>query len=112
MSNVPDKMRCSHILISWEGAKPCTHTRGLAFALAEANLLLGELKKGTMTWRQAVKGHSACVATPFETGDLGWFQQHEITPEIWVACMVTKIGELSPEPIQSPYGIHVILRTG
>lgn len=107
-----DKMRLSHILISWSGAVNSTHTRDLAFALAEANLLMGELKKGTMTWAQAVKGHSACLETPFGTGDLGWRERHEITPEMWIAGVITKIGELSPQPVQSPYGIHIIMRTG
>jgi hypothetical protein len=111
-NKIPDKMRCSHALFSWHGAKLSTHTRELAFAVAEATMLLGELQRGTMTWTQVVKGHSACMATPFGTGDMGWFQQHEITPEIWVACMVTKVGELAPEPVHSPYGIHIIFRTG
>jgi len=112
MSKAPDKMRLSHVLISWDGAVNSTHTRELVFAIHEAKMLMSELQKGTMTWTQAVKGHSACVDTPFGTGDLGWREQHEITPELWVAGVITKIGELSPEPIQSPYGIHIVMRTG
>ena len=52
------------------------------------------------------------MSTGFDTGDLGWFEQHEITPEIWNACLVTKVGDLFPEPIDSPYGVHIIYRTG
>lgn len=112
MSNGPDKIRLSHVLLSWSGAKPCTHTRDLVFALAEAKLLIGELLSGKMTWTQAVKGHSACLETPFGTGDLGWREIHEITPELWRAGVVTKIGEIFPEPVQTPYGIHIVFRTG
>lgn len=112
MSKAPDKMRLSHVLISWDGAVNSTHTRELVFAIHEAKMLMSELQKGTMTWTQAVKGHSACVETPFGTGDLGWREQHEITPELWVAGVITKIGDLAPEPIQSPYGIHIVMRTG
>ena len=36
MDKVPTKMRRSHILLSWAGAKGSTHTRELAFALKEA----------------------------------------------------------------------------
>lgn len=112
MSKAPDKMRLSHVLISWDGAVNSTHTRELVFAIHEAKMLMSELQKGTMTWAQVVKGHSACVDTPFGTGDLGWREQHEITPELWVAGVITKIGDLAPEPIQSPYGIHIVMRTG
>ncbi len=112
MSTLPTKMRCSHILLSWHGAKNSTHTREIAFALHDAKIILADLKKGSITWNIAVREHSACMQTGFDTGDLGWFEQHEITPEIWTACLVTPVGDIFPEPINSPYGIHIIYRTG
>lgn len=108
----PTKMRMSHILLSWDGAVGSTHTRELAFALKEADMLLTELKKGTMTWKQCVTGHSACLETPFGTGDLGWREQHEITPELWRVCSILEVGELCPTPVHTLYGIHIIMRTG
>lgn len=112
MSTLPTKMRCAHILLSWHGAKNSTHTRELAFAIHDAKIILADLMKGSITWNIAVREHSACMQTGFDTGDLGWFEQHEITPEIWNACLVTKVGDLFPEPIDTPYGVHIIYRTG
>lgn len=112
MSTTPTKMRCSHILLSWDKAINSTHTRELCFAIHDAKTIMADLKKGSITWNIAVREHSACMDTGFETGDLGWFEQHEITPEIWTACLVTEIGDVFPEPITSPYGVHIIFRTG
>lgn len=112
MSKTPDRMRCSHILLSWDKAVNSTHTRELSFAIHDAKTLIAELKRGGISWDVAVKENSACVDSFLRGGDLGWFQQHEITPELWIACLVTPVGELNPEPVQSPYGIHIIFRTG
>jgi peptidyl-prolyl cis-trans isomerase C len=112
MSTTPTKMRCSHILFSWHGAKNSTHTRELAFAVHDAKIILADILKGSITWGIAVREHSACMVTGFETGDLGWFEQHEILPEIWQACLVTEVGQIFPEPVNSPFGVHLIFRTG
>lgn len=112
MSTTPTKMRCSHILFSWHGAKNSTHTREIAFALHDAKLVLADILKGSITWGIAVREHSACMQTGFETGDLGWFEQHEILPEIWNTCLVLEVGQIFPEPITSDYGLHLIYRTG
>ena len=96
MSTTPTKMRCSHILLSWDGAKNSTHTRELAFAVHEAKIILADILKGSITWGIAVREHSACMQTGFETGDLGWFEQHQILREIWQACLVTEVGQIFP----------------
>ncbi len=112
MNKVPGKMRCSHILLSWDKALNSTHSRELVFAIHDAKTIIAEVKSGGVQWHIAVKEHSACEGSRYKSGDLGWFQEHEITAEIWIACMVTKVGEIADEPIQSPYGIHIIMRTG
>lgn len=108
----PTKLRCSHILLSWDQAINSTHSRELVFAIHDAKLLISELQKGTLSWNVACKENSACDRSYLNGGDLGWFQEHEVTPEIWNTCLITKIGDLFPEPVQSPYGIHIIYRTG
>jgi hypothetical protein len=44
---------------------------------------------------------------------LGWFDLNDgITPELYYATNAAKIDELLEEPIETPYGIHIITRTG
>jgi parvulin-like peptidyl-prolyl isomerase len=31
---------------------------------------------------------------------------------IWNACLITPVGELCQEPVDTPYGVHIIFRTG
>lgn len=107
----PSKVRCSHILLSWDEAVNSTHSRDLVFAVKDGQDIIKELKAGGLSWSTAVKEHSACDSWT-AGGDLGWFEEHEVTPELWNACMVCKKDELLDEPIQSPYGIHIITRTG
>lgn len=111
MNSVPQKIRCSHILLSWDDAINSTHSRDLVYAIDDAKKIIADLMSGSITWKVAVKEHSAC-SSYYKDGDLGWFEQHEITPEIWNACMCLDKGDLTPEPVQSPYGIHIITRTG
>jgi len=112
MSKIPDKMRCSHILLSWDGAINSSHSRDLIFAIYDAKEIINDLLQGSVSWNVACKEHSACDATYYQGGDLGWFEEHQITSEIWNACLITPIGDLFPEPIDSPYGVHIITRTG
>lgn len=109
---MPKKMRCSHILLSWDQAIDSTHSRELAFALHDAKQILFDLQKGIIAWNIAVKEHTACRHTWNNGGDLGWFDEHDMLAEVWIACLTTAIGELAAEPINSPHGIHIIFRTG
>lgn len=107
------KVRCSHILLSWDMALESTHSRDLVFAVHDAKQIIASLKRGGYSWEQAVKEHSACPHSWWRDGDLGWFDLNDgVTPELYNACMICPIGELLEEPIQSPYGVHVITRTG
>lgn len=112
MTSTPEKVRCSHILLSWDKALHSTHSRELVFAIHDAKQIIEDLQKGTITWKIAVKEHSACLESWQKGGDLGWFPEHVISPEIWSACLATPIDALFPEPIISPYGVHIIYRTG
>lgn len=107
------KVRCSHILLSYDEAIESSHTRGIFFAIWEAKEIIKSLKSGGWSWQQAVKEHSACPHSWYRDGDLGWFDLNDgITPELYNACMIHEVGDLLDEPVQTPYGIHVITRTG
>jgi parvulin-like peptidyl-prolyl isomerase len=111
-SKTPTKMRCSHILLSWDKAIDSTHSRDLAFAIHDAKLIIAELMQGGLSWNTAVKEHTACRVSWQNGGDMGWFDENDITTEIWNTCLITPVGEVFPEPVNSPYGIHIIYRTG
>lgn len=107
------KVRASHILLSWDEAINSTHSRDLYFAIWEAKRIIGELKKGGYSWEQAVKEHSACEHSWYRDGDLGWFDLNDgVVPELYFSILACPKGELLDEPIQTPYGIHIITRTG
>lgn len=107
------KVRCSHILLSYDEAINSTHSRGLFFAVFEAKEIIKELKNGRISWEKAVKEHSACEHSWYRDGDLGWFDLNDgVTPELYNACLIHEVGDLLDEPIQSPYGLHIIHRTG
>lgn len=108
-----EKVRCSHILLSFDEALNSTHTRSRYFAVWEAKEIIKSLKRGGYSWKTAVKENSACNASYLYDGDLGWFDLNDgITPELYNACLICPKGELLDEPIESPYGIHIITRTG
>jgi len=113
MKNPLPKVRASHILLSYEGAIESTHSREIYFAVYEAKNIIAELKRGGYSWSTAVKEHSACPLSWYRDGDLGWFDITDgVTPELYYATLTAPKDELLDEPIQTPYGIHIITRTG
>ena len=107
------KVRCSHILLSHENAIESSHSREIYFAVYDAKQIIGELTRGGISWATAVKEHSACPHSWYRDGDLGWFDLNDgITPELYYATNAAQIDELLEEPIETPYGIHIITRTG
>ena len=85
-TNHMKKVRCSHILISFDTALNSSHSRGIYFAVFEAKEIIKDLKKGGYSWEQAVKEHSACEHSWYRDGDLGWFDLNDgITPELYNA---------------------------
>lgn len=106
------KVRCSHILLSYEDAIESTHSRELYFAVFEAKQIIADLKRGGISWATAVKEHSACPHSWYRDGDLGWFDINDVVPELYLSVLTAPKDELLEEPIQTPYGIHIITRTG
>lgn len=107
------KVRASHILLSWDKAINSTHSRELAFAVHEAKRIIAELKRGGYSWEQAVKEHSACEHSWYRDGDLGWFDINDNVDEtLYLSVLSCPKGELLEEPIQTPYGVHILTRTG
>ena len=73
---------------------------------AEAKKIIAELKKG---------GDFAALAKKYSTdpggaqgGDLGFFRKEEMVPEFADAAFAMKAGEISPTPVHTQFGWHVI----
>ena len=103
-------MRASHILLSHRNANPPTHSRGIAQAMVAAQDLIKELEAGGISFEQAARENSACPSKE-RGGDLGWFEEEIMAIEFSAACKNIQKGDLGP-PCISPFGVHIILRTG
>ena len=104
------RMKASHILLSHRQATPPTHSRGIAQAMMEAEKLITELKAGGTSFEQAARENSACPSKA-RGGDLGWFEEETMALEFSGACKNIQKDDIGP-PCISPFGVHIILRTG
>ena len=105
------KMRASHILLSFKGAKNSTHSRGVGEAMKEGERITKELKDGGVSFDQLARENSACPSKD-KGGELGWFEPTDMALEFTTACNQIPIGELGPHPFVTEFGVHVIWRTG
>ena len=104
------RMRASHILLSHKDANPPTHTRGIATAMGVAEKLVAELKSGGVSFEQAARENSACPSKD-RGGDLGWFEEEAMAFEFSGACKNIQKNDIGP-PCITPFGVHIIMRTG
>tara|TARA_B100000674_G_scaffold48610_1_gene33561 strand:- start:507 stop:827 length:321 start_codon:yes stop_codon:yes gene_type:complete len=105
------KFRCKHILLSFDKAENSSHERTLGKAVEDAEDLIKQLKKGEITFEEAARTSSACASGPRHGGELGWQEEEHFHPDFANAVKVIGIDTIGP-PIISPWGVHVVLRTG
>ena len=104
------KLRASHILLSHRQANPPTHSRGIAQTMTEAEALIKDLKSGGISFEQAARENSACPSKA-RGGDLGWFEEESMVIEFSSACKNIQKNDIGP-PCITPFGVHIIMRTG
>lgn len=106
----PEAIGARHILIAYKGAQRAdasiTRTRDEAKALAQQ--VLTELRAGK-SWDELWKAHSNEPGGQ-ASGSLGLFGRGQMVPEFERAAFEMKVGQVS-EPIETPFGFHVIERT-
>jgi parvulin-like peptidyl-prolyl isomerase len=98
------KVRLSHIVITVDGDAPISDWED-----AEARLqsVHDDIASGSMTFEEAARNHSDSP-TADEGGDIGFVNfRGDLATEVTRVAFGLEIGELS-EPIQSPYGVHLI----
>ena len=104
-----DQIRASHILLMHEGSDRSTATRSKEDALAKIQELKAELEAGG-DFAEVARSNSDCPSGA-QGGDLGSFGPGMMVPEFDVACAELAVGDLS-DVVETPFGYHLIARTG
>ena len=87
-----EEVRARHILVADE---------------AEAKRILEQVQKGA-NFEELAKEKSTDPTAKAGGGDLGFFKQGDMLPEFATAAFALKPGEVSPAPVQTRFGWHVI----
>lgn len=96
----PERVRASHILIS-------TNTRSKQEALNRANEARQRAMNGE-DFKALVKQYSDDPSARRNDGDLGYFPYEQMVPEFSAAAFaLKKEGDIS-QPVETPFGIHII----
>lgn len=101
----------SHILISYKGAqnaKP-TITRTKEEAKARAQELIAELNNNATNFAEFAKQHSEGPSGP-RGGSLGTWFKGNMVPAFEEAIDGLKVGDITSECVETPFGFHIILR--
>jgi len=88
-----DEVHAKHILVSSE---------------AEAKKIIAQLKGGA-DFATLAKQYSKDPSGAQQGGDLGFFKKDEMVPAFADAAFALQPGQVSPEPVHSQFGWHVIL---
>lgn len=73
----------------------------------EAKAVIADLKKNG-DFAKIAKEKSTDTGSGANGGDLGWFKKGDMVPEFAEAAFKLKKGEVSPAPIKTQFGFHVI----
>ena len=98
----PERVRASHILLTVNKDET---DAARALKKAEAQRILGELKKGT-DFAEAARKYSGCPSKE-QGGDLGYFERGRMVPEFETAAFGLKTGQLSGV-VETQFGYHII----
>jgi peptidyl-prolyl cis-trans isomerase C len=75
---------------------------------AEAKKIIAQLKGGG-DFSALAKQYSKDPSGAQQGGDLGFFKKDEMVPEFATAAFALQPGQISPEPVHTQFGWHVIL---
>lgn len=78
---------------------------------ATAKQIIADLKKGG-DFAALSKQYSKDPGAASQGGDLGWFKQGDMVPDFATAAFALKDGEVSPTPVHTQFGWHVIQTLG
>ena len=102
---MPDSVKVSHVLISYQGNQYVQANRTQAQAQALADSLVTELKKGRLSFADAAKKYSDDPTVQENGGDAGWMPYVGTSPELETFLFFNPKG--SVRVVESPMGYHV-----
>ncbi len=107
----PDAIIAQHVLVAYKGAKraPKGVTRSKTEAKARAAEALSKIRAGT-PFEDVVKEYSDDTGSVDRMGSLGKFRRDAMDPAFSAAAFALGVGQVS-EPVETPFGFHVIKRT-
>jgi NIMA-interacting peptidyl-prolyl cis-trans isomerase 1 len=107
----PDAIIAQHVLVAYKGAKraPKGVTRSKTDAKARAAEALAKVRAGT-PFEDVVKEYSDDTGSVDRMGSLGKFRRDDMDPAFAAAAFALAVGQVS-DPVETPFGFHIIKRT-
>ncbi len=99
----PAIVEAAHILISADREDEAAYQA----ALMQARGVIDELRRDPALFPDLARVYSACSSGK-EGGHLGQLTRGDTTPEFEAALAAMKPGEISSDPVETRYGVHVI----
>lgn len=104
---IPDSVKASHILISWEGLRTAAGvTRSKEEAKVLADSLLKEVKNNKEKFAEVASAYSADTSNKEKGGDLGWFTYGQMVPTFNEFVFSHKAGETGV--VETDFGFHIV----
>jgi parvulin-like peptidyl-prolyl isomerase len=107
----PEQIAAQHILVAWKGAKnaPASITRSKADAKKRADEVAAKAKAAGADFSALVAEYTDDEGTKGRQGSLGKFAKSKMTPAFADAAFALGVDQVS-EPVETPFGYHVIKR--
>lgn len=103
------QVRISDILIE---VKPGATEEQRAEARKRATEILDEVKKSKRPFEELARLYSDDLTTKNIGGDTGFQSRITVVPNYYDAVSKLKIGEITPNLVQTPFGFHILKLTG
>jgi len=107
----PESIAAQHILVMWKGLKtaPATVTRSKAEAKKRADEAAAKAKAPGANFSDLVAEYTDDEATKGRQGSLGKFGKGKMVPAFESAAFALPVDGVS-DPVETPFGYHVIKR--
>lgn len=97
--------RSSHILIAVSDTNDPDEWTA---AHDKATQILQQINSGSLSFENAVAQYSDDEGSAVNGGDVGWDKMSQFITEYTDGLDLLEVDEISPEPVQSTYGYHII----
>ncbi|MDY0077862.1 MAG: peptidylprolyl isomerase [Bacteroidales bacterium] len=106
----PDSLKASHILISYANAARSEQSRTKDDAQKLADSLLNLVKKDKKRMTELAMNYSDDPSAQQNFGDLGWFKDGQMVPQFNQFVLDNKVGTVGL--VETDFGFHIIEVTG